>query len=137
MSDNQKPLVLGKLDMIVILFLGETKRFHPALITYRPLPGQHSTPLADLTMVRYKSKSHHATGAATIEEARKLVVAMRKSVTLDDRQVFSDQALCVADPVITTVTSTWLQEAEPEHPLAGLGPLIRNADEVEVVAVSG
>ena len=60
----------GPLDVLCILHDAEgSKRFHPAFIEERPMPGPIQPP-KDMTFARMESKMHHTGGFATLEEAQ-------------------------------------------------------------------
>jgi hypothetical protein len=64
---NGKPQC-GPLDVVCILHDVTTGRYHAALFDERPFPGPVS-PVEKTDVVRLMSRSHHTTGAATLEEA--------------------------------------------------------------------
>jgi hypothetical protein len=76
-------LYAGPFDIIGILKDTSTGRFHACHWQDRPLPGN-----PDLSFRRLKSLRHHATGAATFEEALADVAKLRAVISIDDANVW-------------------------------------------------
>ncbi len=133
MTDQPKEkITAGPLDVFIILFLAETKRFHTCYACYRPLPGQHDTPVEELSMVRYKSQSHHTAGFETLQEAQGNISELRRTwINIPDDNVFADKAICTEWPDFTETVINWKTHPQ-DHPLGCIGPQITSADEVTV-----
>ena len=79
----------------IIVWWGETKRFHVVMFEERPMPGPYDP---DAKFIRFKSRGHHTTGAETFEEAQGHIQELLDNphFTGDEKWVLRDKVLPVS-----------------------------------------
>lgn len=99
-------------DLLTIVLVESTGRYHVSVWEEKPLPGA-SPPRG---VVRLKSKMAHTTGATSFEEALVHVAKLRERLSIDDQNVWTrpDQVFRVPTPddlVTVRVLPDWRSDA--------------------------
>lgn len=104
----------GVLDFICIL-QSSAGRFHPAFVEEKPMPGP-VTNADEMDFVRAKSKMHHTTGFATMQEAVEDVrTEMRSKIDLPDANVAIDRPVAWDEQqmIFTMMLPNWTRDGAP------------------------
>lgn len=96
-------------DLLCILKNVETGRFHVAFLEERPMPGSVQE-LRELEFFRLRSKMHHTTGTATLEEALAHLNDLRKKIEVPDDSVLKDPIDWDGTVGFTFIAANWLRE---------------------------
>ena len=79
----------GPLDAHFILHDVTTGRYHVAFFEETPFPGAIPN-VEDTKVVRLKSKMHHTSGAATLEEAKRHLDELVQRIELPEENIFRE-----------------------------------------------
>lgn len=82
----------GKLDVLLIYRNVHTNTYHPVFFELSEAGGD-TRACKNLTVLRLKYVHHLDDGASSLEGARELVEQMRTYLTIDDRNVYGDDAV--------------------------------------------
>lgn len=118
-QDGDK-VIVGPLDIVCVLHDVKTGRFHAAFFEEAPMPGPVGD-IADLTVVRLKSKIHHTEGAPTLEEAlTQMDETLLAKMTIADENVVRKAINWDGDLGVVLIVPNWRRPGSA--PLeAGLG----------------
>ncbi len=111
-DNGDQTFTAGPLDLLVILKMQDTGRYHVCFAEEYLVPGYVSV-IRDVTTMRILPRMVGSEGAATLAEAQVLLDDLRKHIKIGDRNVFRDGARLVDDPSFAVLTTNWLQGFAP------------------------